>query len=146
MTAFQINEIYQFFIAIIIGGICICCSKEDFYTAKIVNESNTEMIVKIQYDKNSIDKKYGDNSYQLGTLSIENYPQISFDPKTLISTLKLMPKDSLLVEYGNVNNPKFEILKSISIYSNDTLLLDNREKIINGFIEMENHLLILKKK
>ena len=80
----------------------------------------------------------------MGTLSMENYPQISFDKTNLISKIKLKSKDSMLVEYVNAEKPKFEILNMIKIYSeNKALFLDSRKEMAQKFTEKENKLFIL---
>jgi hypothetical protein len=119
-------------------------STDSFSTSKIVNSSEREIIVDIQYDKVEIEKIYGKNSYRMGTLSIENYPQISFDRKKLISKVKLKPKDSIMIEYVRAEKPKFEILKMIRVYSEPKeLILDNRKEMAQKFTEKKKKLFIL---
>lgn len=119
-------------------------SKDSFSTSKIVNSSDGEIIIDIQYDRTEIEKIYGKNSYRMGELSMENYPQISFDKTKLISKVKLKPKDSLLVEYVNAERPKFEIVKKIKIYSvNKELFVGSRKELTQKFIEKENGLFML---
>lgn len=86
---------------------------------------------------------YGENSYQLGTLSIENSFQISFDSKNLISKIKLEPKDSLMIGIERGTKPKFLILKKIVVFSNDTLVLKNKSEMLNSFVETQDQLFLL---
>ncbi|MCL9806826.1 hypothetical protein NAT51_14925 [Flavobacterium amniphilum] len=124
------------------------CRKEKslddvFSTAKIVNSTKQEIIISIQYDKQAIEKRYGRNSYRLGTLSIENTSQTSFDSDSLISKVRLIPKDSLMIEYTKAKSPKFEDLKKIVIHSPKTLILNNKKEMINSFTEKDKQLFIL---
>jgi hypothetical protein len=119
-------------------------STDSFSTSKIVNSSQQEIIIAIQYDRAEIEKIYGKNSYQMGTLSMQNYPQISFDRTNLISKVKLKPKDSIMVDYVNAKKPKFEILKMIKVYSSPkVLILNNRKEMAKEFTEKGNKLFIL---
>ncbi|MGL2965951.1 hypothetical protein [Flavobacterium sp. XGLA_31] len=119
-------------------------SADSFSTSKIVNSTERELIVAIQYDRVAIEKIYGKNSYQMGTLSMENYPQLSFDRKNLISKVSLKPKDSLMIEYVNSEKPKFEIVKMITVYgAPKTLILKNRKEMSQKFIEKGNKLFLL---
>ena len=102
------------------------------------------MKIEVQYDRTQIEKKYGKNSYQMGTFSMENYPQISFDRKNLISKVMLKPKDSVMIEYVNSEKPNFEILKMIKIYSvPKRLILSNRKEMYKVFTEKNNKMFIL---
>ncbi len=119
-------------------------STDSFSTSKIVNLSEKEVIIDVQYDRTEIEKIYGKNSYQMGTLSLENYPQISFDRKNLISKVMLKPKDSMMIEYVNSEKPKFEILKMIKVYSEpNALVLNNRKEMEKVFAEKNSKLFIL---
>ncbi len=101
-------------------------------------------MIDIQYDRTEIEKIYGKNSYRMGTLSMENYPQISFDRKNLISKVMLKPKDSMMIEYVNSEKPKFEILKMIKVYSKPReLVLNNRKEMEKVFTEKNSKLFIL---
>lgn len=119
-------------------------SSESFSTSKIVNLSEKELVIDIQYDRAEIEKIYGKNSYQMGTLSMKNYPQILFDRKNLLSKIMLKPKDSIMIEYVNSEKPKFEILKRIKVYSEpEPMILENRNAMSKVFIEKENKLFVL---
>lgn len=125
------NNIVFFLISLLVIG----CRKNRtltnvFSTSKIVNSSKQEVIIDIQCSRMEIEKKYGKNSYQMGTLSIENSSQISFDRVDLISKVMLKPKDSLMIEYVKSEKPKFEILKMIKIYSSSKeLILSNKKNV-----------------
>ena len=119
-------------------------STDSFSTSKIVNLSEKEIMIDVQYDRTEIEKIYGKNSYRMGTLSMENYPQISFDRKNLISKVMLKPKDSMMIEYVNSEKPKFEILKMIKVYSEPKeLILNNRKEMEKVFTEKNSKLFIL---
>jgi len=91
-----------------------------------------------------IEKIYGKNSYQMGTLSIQNYPQISFDTTNLLSKVMLKPKDSMMIEYVNSEKPKFELLKMIKVYSEPkAIVLNNRKEMAKVFAEKDNKQFIL---
>lgn len=117
---------------------------DPFSTSKIVNTTNKGVAITIQYDKNEIDQLYGKNSYRLGTLSLENYPQISYDSKNLISKVWLKPKDSLMIEYTKSKKPKFEILKKIRIHSiPKEIIIDTRREMMKTFVQKSDSLYIL---
>ena len=119
-------------------------STDSFSTSKIVNLSEKEIMIDVKYDRTEIEKIYGKNSYRMGTLSMENYPQISFDRKNLISKVMLKPKDSMMIEYVNSEKPKFEILKMIKVYSEPKeLILNNRKEMEKVFTEKNSKLFIL---
>ena len=113
-----------------------------FSVAKILNSSNEEIIIEIQQDKNAIIKEFGKNSYYERTLSME-YGSFSFDSINLISKVKLVPKDSLIIEFGRGKIPQFKFLKKITVFSNDTLILNSREEMLKKFIEKQDQEFIM---
>lgn len=141
---FMKNIILSLLVLIIFGCGKNKPSTDSFSTSKIVNLSEKEIMIDLQYDRTEIEKIYGKNSYRMGTLSLENSPQISFDRKNLISKVMLKPNDSMMIEYVNSEKPKFEILKMIKVYSETKeLVLNNRKEMEKVFTEKNSKLFIL---
>jgi hypothetical protein len=124
----------KFLKIVLILLLCISIYSCDIFSfAEIINKSDKEITVEILYDQADLEqvpglksiKPYFSNETQL----------ISFDSLTMIGKLKIEPKDSLCIASNRGSSPRFEFIKSLKIFTNDTIVLTNRNEISKLFIE-----------
>jgi hypothetical protein len=122
------------------------CSCDPVYRTMIQNDSKQDIDIVIQFDKNGL-KKYWNNRPYISFLKGEvndGGSLISFDTINLVAAIKLKPNEIYNVEGGLGGGPEFELIKKISIYSKDSMILDNQVKMHDAFKETETRRFELK--
>ncbi len=110
----------------------------------IVNSSNNNIILTIEFDKNYCESNGSpDFDYLRRKVEFNEGDIINFDTINLISNISLKPEEYFEIESGVGSFPDFNIYKKIVIISNDTLILDSKDKMTKAFkaIEIREYLL-----
>ncbi|WP_298153918.1 hypothetical protein [Flavobacterium sp.] len=103
----------------------ICYSCDIFSVAEIVNASQKNILVEIKYDKELFVEKYKDKTITyLNKFANESGSLKSLDSVNFISIIEMSPKDSLIIEFERGYEPHFKLIKEITIYKNDTTVLE----------------------
>jgi len=96
------------------------------YRADIINKSNEDILLEVQFDKYGLEEYRGYPAYLPFLKSYPNYigiHNISFDSVQLKSIYKISSNSSFPLESGEGNNPNFKFFKSIKIFRKDTIKL-----------------------
>ena len=118
----------------------IFCSCDYYSTSSLINSTENNIYIEIQYDKDSIIKYWGNVSFYSLFVDedIEKEKFIKVDTLNLIIDVKVIPKDTFEIETNHGKKPKFDYVKNIKIFGNDTILLLNREKMTKSFRKVKN--------
>ena len=124
---------------IFIGTITVIAalSCDPVFWTKINNKSGNDIIVEIQFDKTEITSVWQNRPflpYLEGRLKGGGVI-IKFDTISLVSDILLKPSESFKIEGVVGFRPDFFGIKKISIFKNDTIVLDNKEIMIKSFKE-----------
>lgn len=113
---------------------CISTYSCDIYSfAEIINKSDKEITVEILYDRAELEQVLGLKSFKP---YFPNEAQlISFDSLSMIGKLKIEPNDSLCIASNRGSSPRFNFIKSLKIFADDTIVLANRNEISELFKE-----------
>ena len=116
----------------------------DIFTfAFMVNKTKTDIKVKIQYDRESLEEQL--NPYEIERqmkYEASKGELISLDSINLTIEIRLKPNDSLEIDSNRGSRPYFKIIKSVTIFSNDTIFLD-KENISKSFTETKDRIYIM---
>ena len=126
--------------------IIIVYSCDPVFKTTVKNDSNTDITIEIQYDKEELKKYWGDRPYIpiLAGEVREGGTLISFDTIDLKAMIKLKENETFTIEGGMGGGPDFELIKKISVFYYDTLILNNKESMHQSFKEFETRQFELK--
>ncbi|ESU19460.1 hypothetical protein FEDK69T_31760 [Flavobacterium enshiense DK69] len=131
---------------IILSILCLLIYSCDIFSfAILINKTNEDIKVKIQYDKESFEKVLKQNEIvpHLKYLAKKSGTLISLDTVNLVSEIKIEANDSLNIDSNRGNKPNFKFIKNITIFTHDTIKLNSREKIIDSFKAIENRIFVM---
>jgi len=120
--------------------VCFISSCDPGYHADIINNTNQEILLEIQFDKSTIQQFRGHipcTEYLRSYPDEAGFQNIRFDPLELKSTFILKSNSSFPVEHGLDHKPRFWVFKSIKIFYKDTIQLKDREEIKKAFLNVE---------
>lgn len=124
---------------------------EPVYFVDIHNQTQTEVIIQIGFDKAEFKKK----SWPGRSLRpyLEGYPYsadigpvLEVDTVNLIYTYVLPPDKFFPLENAIGNRPNFRIISSLLIVSSDSIFISNRTELFDAFIEEKTRNWILEVK
>ncbi|MGQ7947563.1 hypothetical protein [Flavobacterium sp. WC2509] len=136
---------------LLITLLVIFCSCESYTTSSIINSSERNLYLEIQYDKDTIEKylgikiqndedtikKFLGGTSPFITLFVEENTQkskfIKVDSLNCLIDIKITPKDTFEICVNRGSEPIFEYIKNIKIFGKDTILLQNREEMQKVF-------------
>ncbi|AWA30937.1 hypothetical protein HYN48_13105 [Flavobacterium magnum] len=124
----------KFLKIILLFLICIvfhACDTSSF--AEIINKTDKEITVEIFYNRSELEKvpglksikPYFNNDAQL----------INFDSVSMIGRLKINPNDTLIIDSNRGSNPRFKFIRTLKIFADDTIKLNNQNEISKSFKE-----------
>jgi hypothetical protein len=131
---------------IILSILCLLIYSCDIFSfAILVNKTNEDIKVKIQYDRESFEKvlKQSEIVPHLKYLTEKGGTLISLDTINLIAEIKIAANDSLDIDSNRGNKPNFMFIKNITVFTHDTIKLNSKEKITNSFKATENRIFIM---
>ena len=117
-------------------------SCELYYSSSIINISNKAIVCKIVYNKKVLEQHWNNISYLpfiKSEIDQAGGKVMFFDSINLIATIKLRPKDSLLIEGGIRRRPNFELIRELIIYSSDTLVINDKNSFRKNFSVRRNN-------
>ena len=100
---------------------------DEYNTSTIINNSNRNIEVKIELNKETY-KSSLDRLKNINGGLIKVYDTINMEAKYSLS-----PKEELQLDFKRGRIPNLKDFKKISIYDNDTIVLDNESKINLAF-------------
>ncbi|RTY94005.1 hypothetical protein [Flavobacterium sp. GT3R68] len=116
------------------------CSCDPRSSAIIVNNSQKDFRLKIQYDKESLEKVLKKDQIIPFLKNTIPYNQmvIRLDTINLISEIKVLPQDSIRVDSGRGFCPRFNEIKSITIYTDPIIELKSKKSMMESFKQNGN--------
>ncbi len=100
----------------------------------IANQSSKDIIVEIAYNEKNFDNGMPTINYMENKM--ENQGKVmSYDTINFIAKIKVLPKQKLYVEGMQVKKPSFRFIKSMTIFADKTIVLDNKQKMQQAFVE-----------
>lgn len=112
-------------------------SCDPVYHSEIKNETQTEIIIQIQFDRDAL-------GYEYYTPFLNDFPgfgdvapPIAIDTVNLVSTYKIASGDRLPLHSKIAKRPDYTIFKEILILKPDSIHLRNPEEIRDAFVETE---------
>ena len=121
------------FIGFLLCNIIIAC--DPGFSAKISNKTDEDIIVKLQYDKNTLKEIWEEQSYipYIKTILQNGGTLMKLDTINLIAEIKLIPTESFIVQAGIGKRPSFDKVRKISIFGKDSIILDTKDKMLDVF-------------
>jgi hypothetical protein len=126
--------------------IIMICSCDPVFRTMILNDTKQDIDIEIQFDKNGLEKYWNGRpyiSFLQGKVN-DGGTLISFDTINLISIIKLKPNEIYNVDGGIGGGPEFDLIKKISIFGKDSIILDNQDKMREASKETETRRFELK--
>ena len=112
-------------------------SCDPVFWTRINNKTSNDAVIEIQFDKSEITSVWQSRPflpYLEGRLKGGGVV-LKFDTISLVTDILLMPNESFKIEGGVGTHPDFFGIKKISIFKNDTTVLDNKETMVTSFKE-----------
>ena len=121
-------------------------SCEKAYFSNLRNSTDTDLIIEIVLDKDSVNK-YNNNLKESTIISFNNGGKlIKIDSINYIATFLLKSKEQYTFEGGLGEKPKFTEISKINIYGKDTLRINSRAEMFKKFEEESNRQYVLEVK
>jgi hypothetical protein len=101
--------------------------------SSIINKSTKDIIVEITYKEKNYDEGMPSVNF---VNEMENQGIVmSYDTINFIAKIKVLPKQKLYVEGMQVKKPTFRYIKSMTIFADKIIVLDNKQKMQQAFVE-----------
>lgn len=121
-------------------------SCEKVYFTNLRNCTDTDLILEIVLDKDSVNK-YNNHLKESTIISFNNGGKlIKIDSTNYIATFLLKPKEEYTFEGGLGEKPEFTEISKINIYGKDTLRINSRAEMFKNFEEESNRQYVLEVK
>lgn len=131
---------------ILISVMILSC--DPVFRTEVVNKTHSNVLLELKFDKTEIESVWQGRPYIDYIKGVLNGggTLLNFDTINLVSNLKISPDESFTLEGGVGVRPDFFGIKYIIVYADDTLLLDNKDKMKKAFLETDvrKYQLILK--
>lgn len=126
--------------------VLLLSSCEKVYITKLRNSTETDLVLEIILDKDSVNK-YNNHLKESTIISFNNGSKlIKIDSTNYIATFLLKSKEEYAFEGGLGKKPKFTEISKINIYGKDTLRMNSRAEIFKNFEEESNRQYVLEVK
>ena len=110
-------------------------SCEKVYWTDLRNSTDTDLILEIVLDKDSVNK-YNNHLKESTIISFNNGGKlIKMDSINYTATFLLKPKEQYSFEGGLGEKPEFTEISKINIYGKDTLRINSRAEMFKNFKE-----------
>jgi hypothetical protein len=105
------------------------------FKATIVNNTNKDAIVEVQFDEADFDRHLKSNIPIFEISENPNLELLAFDKPKLTIKIKIYPHKRFEIESGLGSKPTFNFAKKISIITTDTIVLNNYEEMSKKFLK-----------